>query len=93
MRKTFGDSSTGQRPSTARIHRRPLTFKALAYLLGRGFDQIIPIIPFRGDPSVEEFGASALGPLNAVWIRPAGPINKPDASLGRTFGSRSGSHI
>ena len=30
-------------------------FKALAFLLGRGFEQIIPVTPFHGDPAVEEF--------------------------------------
>lgn len=30
--------------------------KALAHLLGRGFEQIIPIEPFTGDPAVAEFG-------------------------------------
>lgn len=33
-------------------------FKALAFLLGRGFEQIIPVIPFAGDPAVEEFQAA-----------------------------------
>jgi hypothetical protein len=30
-------------------------FKALAYLLGRGFEQIVPVVPFEGDPAVDEF--------------------------------------
>jgi DNA-binding transcriptional regulator YhcF (GntR family) len=33
-------------------------FKSVAYLLGRGFDQIIPVTPFPGDPAVEEFQAA-----------------------------------
>jgi hypothetical protein len=32
--------------------------KALAYLLGRGFDQIVPVVPFTGDPAVGEFFAA-----------------------------------
>ena len=32
--------------------------KALAYLLGRGYDQIVPVIPFAGDPAVAEFFAA-----------------------------------
>ncbi len=32
--------------------------KALAHLLGRGFEQIIPVEPFRGDLAVAEFGAA-----------------------------------
>jgi hypothetical protein len=32
--------------------------KALAHLLGRGFEQIIPIEPFTGDPAVNEFAAA-----------------------------------
>ena len=33
-------------------------FKALAHLLGRGFEQIVPVEPFRGDPAVAEFIAA-----------------------------------
>jgi hypothetical protein len=32
--------------------------KALAHLLGRGFEQIIPVEPFSGDPAVSQFGAA-----------------------------------
>ena len=44
--------------SNMRADFRTGAFKALAYLLGRGFDQIIPIVPFEGDPAVEEFGTA-----------------------------------
>lgn len=30
--------------------------KALAHLLGRGFERIVPVLPFPGDPAVNEFG-------------------------------------
>ena len=33
-------------------------FKALGYLLGRGYTRIVPIVPFHGDPAVDEFGAA-----------------------------------
>src|SRR5690606_2457259 len=29
--------------------------KALTHLLGRGFEQVMPVIPFTGDPSIDEF--------------------------------------
>lgn len=32
--------------------------KALAHLLGRGFERIVPIEPFAGDPAVGEFAAA-----------------------------------
>lgn len=32
--------------------------KAVAHLLGRGFQQIIPIVPFTGDPAIEEFSTA-----------------------------------
>lgn len=32
--------------------------KALAHLLGRGYEQILPIEPFAGDPAVVEFAAA-----------------------------------
>lgn len=32
--------------------------KALAHLLGRGFDTIVPVRPFSGDPAVEQFLAA-----------------------------------
>ena len=44
--------------SNIRADFRAGAFKALAYLLGRGFEQIIPVVPFLGDPAVEEFGAA-----------------------------------
>lgn len=48
--------------SNVRADFRSGAFKALAYLLGRGFDHIIPVIPFAGDPAVDEFGIA----LNSV---------------------------
>lgn len=33
-------------------------FKALGHLLGRGYEQVIPTLPFEGDPAVDEFFAS-----------------------------------
>jgi DNA-binding LacI/PurR family transcriptional regulator len=44
--------------SNVRADFRAGAFKALAFLLGRGFEQIIPVIPFAGDPAVEEFQAA-----------------------------------
>jgi hypothetical protein len=44
--------------SNIRADFRAGAFKALAYLLGRGFEQIIPVVPFVGDPAVDEFGAA-----------------------------------
>jgi len=41
--------------SNIRADFRAGAFKALAHLLDRGFEQIIPVIPFFGDPSVGEF--------------------------------------
>ena len=33
-------------------------FKALTHLLGKGYDQILPVRPFAGDPAVAEFFAA-----------------------------------
>lgn len=41
--------------SNIRVDFRGGALKALAHLLGRGFEQIVPIEPFSGDPAVEEF--------------------------------------
>ena len=44
--------------SNVRADFRAGAFKALAYLLGRGYEQIVPVVPFAGDPAVDEFGAT-----------------------------------
>ena len=46
--------------SLSNIHAdfRAGALKALAHLLGRGYEQIIPVEPFRGDPAVAEFFAA-----------------------------------
>ncbi len=44
--------------SNVRADFRAGALKALAHLLGRGFEQIVPIKPFEGDPAVAEFNAS-----------------------------------
>jgi DNA-binding transcriptional regulator YhcF (GntR family) len=41
--------------SNVRADFRSGAFKALTHLLARGFEQIIPIEPFSGDPAVAEF--------------------------------------
>lgn len=41
--------------SNVRADFRSGAFKALTHLLARGFDQIIPLEPFSGDPAVAEF--------------------------------------
>lgn len=41
--------------SNVRADFRSGTLKALTHLLGRGFEQIIPVEPFSGDPAVTEF--------------------------------------
>jgi DNA-binding LacI/PurR family transcriptional regulator len=38
-----------------RANFRSGALKALTHLLGRGFEQIIPVEPFSGDPAVDEF--------------------------------------
>jgi hypothetical protein len=38
-----------------RADLRAGAFKALGHLLGRGFEQIVPLRPFAGDPAVDEF--------------------------------------
>ncbi|HEU5080110.1 MAG TPA: substrate-binding domain-containing protein [Opitutaceae bacterium] len=43
--------------SNIRADLRSGAFKALAHLLGRGFDQIIPVVPFQGDLAIDEFGS------------------------------------
>lgn len=43
--------------SNIRADLRSGAFKALAHLLGRGFERIVPVVPFEGDPAVQEFGA------------------------------------
>ena len=44
--------------SNVRADFRAGAFKALAHLLGRGFEQIVPVEPFEGDPAVAEFNAA-----------------------------------
>lgn len=44
--------------SNIRADFRAGAFKALACLLGRGFEQIIPVVPFEDDPAVDEFEAT-----------------------------------
>lgn len=44
--------------SNVRADFRAGAFKALAFLLGRGFEQILPVIPFENDPAVDEFEAT-----------------------------------
>jgi DNA-binding LacI/PurR family transcriptional regulator len=44
--------------SNVRADFRGGALKALAHLLGRGFEQIVPIEPFSGDPAVAEFGTA-----------------------------------
>ncbi len=41
--------------SNVRADFRAGAFKALTHLLGQGFEQIIPVEPFAGDPAVGEF--------------------------------------
>jgi hypothetical protein len=41
--------------SNVRANFRSGALKALTHLLGRGFEQIIPVEPFSGDPAVDEF--------------------------------------
>jgi len=41
--------------SNIRADFRSGAFKALTHLLARGFDQILPVEPFSGDPAVGEF--------------------------------------
>lgn len=41
--------------SNVRANFRSGTLKALTHLLGRGFEQIIPVEPFSGDPAIAEF--------------------------------------
>ncbi|MSU72496.1 MAG: transcriptional regulator [Opitutus sp.] len=43
--------------------------KALAHLLGRGFEQIIPIEPFLGDPAVAEFSAALVTAADELGCR------------------------
>ena len=50
-------STTLSGVSNIRADLRSGAFKALAHLLGRGFEQIIPVVPFEGDLAVEEFGS------------------------------------
>lgn len=49
---------TVERYSNIRADFRAGAFKALACLLGRGFGQIIPVVPFDGDSAVDEFEAT-----------------------------------
>lgn len=44
--------------ANVRANFRSGTLKALTHLLGRGFEQIIPVEPFSGDPAVAEFLAA-----------------------------------
>lgn len=48
--------------STVRADFHGGALKALAHLLGRGFEQIVPVEPFAGDPAVVEF----LGAMEAA---------------------------
>jgi DNA-binding LacI/PurR family transcriptional regulator len=44
--------------SNVRADFRSGALKALAHLLGRGFEQIVPVLPFAADPAVAEFFAA-----------------------------------
>ena len=48
-------SCTIETLSNVRANLRSGALKALTHLLGRGFEQIIPVEPFSGDPAVDEF--------------------------------------
>ena len=68
--------------SNIRADFRTGAFKALAYLLGRGYEQIVPIVPFTGDPAVDEFSAalqSVAAELNCPG-RLAAPVLASSAS-------------
>ncbi len=41
-----------------RADLRAGALKALGHLLGRGYDTVLPVMPFAGDPAVEEFAAT-----------------------------------
>jgi hypothetical protein len=43
--------------------------KALAHLLGRGYEQILPIEPFTGDPAVVEFAAALAAAADELGCR------------------------
>ena len=43
--------------------------KALAHLLGRGFEQIVPVEPFPGDPAVSEFFAALVRAVDETGCR------------------------
>jgi hypothetical protein len=51
-------SCTVEGYSNVRANFRSGTLKALTHLLGRGFEQIIPVEPFSGDPAIAEFVAA-----------------------------------
>lgn len=49
--------------------------KALAHLLGRGFEQVLPAEPFAGDPAVAEFMEALAGAAEEVGCRERlGPV-------------------
>ena len=56
--------------SNIRADLRSGAFKALAHLLGRGFEQIIPVVPFQGDPAVDEFGSVLDSVATELGCRP-----------------------
>lgn len=55
--------------SNIRADFRSGALKALAHLLGRGFEQIIPIEPFTGDPAVAEFSAALVAAADELGCR------------------------
>jgi DNA-binding transcriptional regulator YhcF (GntR family) len=44
--------------ANVRANFRLGSLMALAHLLGRGYERIVPILPFEGDPAVDEFFAA-----------------------------------
>ncbi|MEY4938412.1 MAG: hypothetical protein RIQ93_147 [Verrucomicrobiota bacterium] len=59
--------------------------KALAHLLGRGFEQIIPVEPFAGDPAVTEFNSALVAAAGELGCR----NRLSDVEVGRTEKERS----
>ncbi|MBI4626461.1 MAG: LacI family DNA-binding transcriptional regulator [Verrucomicrobia bacterium] len=55
--------------SNIRADFRSGALKALAHLLGRGFEQIIPVEPFAGDLAVAEFGAALAAAADELGCR------------------------
>ncbi len=55
--------------SNVRADFRAGALKALAHLLGRGFEQILPVEPFAGDPAVAGFGAALTAAAEELGCR------------------------